>query len=353
MEEYSVILRDWYATHKRDLPWRHTRDPYRIWISEVVLQQTQVQQGQNYYLRLTSAFPDIKSLANASIEEVMKLWQGLGYYNRAINMKRTAEYLMAHRNGVFPTDYKEIVQLKGIGPYIAAAIVSFAFEQPYPVVDGNVKRVISRLFSVGVTHDAKFEKDILEKAREILDPDQPGLHNQAIMEFGALQCVPVNPMCQVCVFINHCAAYRDGMVKMFPPRKKKSQITKRFLHFFVFQSGHRVLIHQRSQNDIWPQLFDFPTVETRNRSSAATVRKMLQDQYQLSDNETVFDQVSRPYIHKLSHQTIHARFYIINHIPNNVKKTPDIQMIATRNLKDHGFPRLISHFLDAHFNLKE
>ena len=353
MRDFSSKLLHWYAIHKRDLPWRHTKDPYRIWVSEVILQQTQVRQGIGYYQRFTRTFPDIGSLDRASIEEIMKLWQGLGYYHRAINMKKTARRLVEEHGGHFPRSHDDIIRLNGIGPYIAAAIASFAFDLPYPVVDGNVKRVISRLFALGTSNNASFEKDILKKAREILSPDDPGLHNQAIMEFGALQCTPAAPDCPGCIFNDRCAAYRINKVNDFPPRKKRPVQVKRHLHFLVFQTEQHVLIRKRTGQDIWPQLYDFPGVETPIHRPAGTVRKMAVEHFNLSAECTVFKEVSEPYVHKLSHQTILGRFYVIDGIPDHYKEFPDILMVPIESLGDYGVPKLIRQFMESHFKLRE
>ncbi|MFZ4583041.1 MAG: A/G-specific adenine glycosylase, partial [Paludibacter sp.] len=232
-ENTSKTLINWYEHNKRELPWRDISDPYRIWISEIILQQTRVNQGISYYLRFVDRFPDVKALATAHEDEVLKYWQGLGYYSRARNLHKTAQIIVEKHNGNFPNSYTEIVQLKGIGAYTAAAICSFAYNQPYGVVDGNVYRVLSRLFAIQTPIDSSQAKnEFSDLATNLLNNSNPGIHNQAIMEFGALQCVPVQPECNTCPFQKTCKAYELDLVDKLPIKASKTKVRERFFNYF-------------------------------------------------------------------------------------------------------------------------
>ena len=230
--ETSRLLRGWYRIHKRELPWRESSDPYVIWISEIILQQTRVAQGMDYFLRFTGRFPDVASLASAEEDEVLKYWQGLGYYSRARNLHAAAKDIMERFGGVFPERYEDVISLKGVGEYTAAAIVSFVWGRPYPVVDGNVFRVLSRLFAVDIPIDtAKGKKAFAELAGLVMDPRHAGQHNQAMMELGALQCVPQNPDCEACPLKGRCAAYGAGEVQAYPVKRAKARTRDRYFHY--------------------------------------------------------------------------------------------------------------------------
>ena len=237
--ETSRLLRDWYRIHKRELPWRESSDPYIIWISEIILQQTRVVQGMDYFLRFTERFPDVASLASAEEDEVLKYWQGLGYYSRARNLHAAAKDIMKRFDGIFPGRYEDVISLKGIGEYTAAAIVSFVWNQPYPVVDGNVFRVLSRLFAVDTPIDTpRGKKAFTELAGLVMDPRYAGQHNQAIMELGALQCVPQNPDCEACPLKERCAAYGTGDVQTYPVKQKKTKTRDRYFHYlYIIYKG--------------------------------------------------------------------------------------------------------------------
>jgi len=256
-------LIDLYKIHQRNLPWRGINDPYRIWVSEIILQQTRVVQGLDYYNRFIERFPDIHSLAIANEQEVLKYWQGLGYYSRARNLHETARMIETNHGGIFPEDYKSILSLKGIGEYTAAAIASFAFNAPYPVVDGNVFRFLSRLFAIEEPIDtSKGKKIITELANRIMDKSQPALFNQAIMEFGALQCIPVSPDCSLCPFENQCLAYSSGEVNNFPVKRNKTKIKTLYLYYFHVHSGSHIYIRKRKEKGIWQNLYEFPMIES-------------------------------------------------------------------------------------------
>ncbi len=334
----------WYEKNKRELPWRPVHDPYLIWVSEIILQQTQVRQGLDYYKKFIHIFPTVESLAEADTESILTVWQGLGYYNRAINMQISAQVVMEKFGGYFPMDYTDILSLKGIGPYTAAAIASFAFGQPYPVIDGNVTRVLSRYFGIGHSKEKAFEKDIRLQAGVLIDKQRPGVYNQAIMEFGALQCVPANPECRRCPFPENCYAYQNDLVALLPPKKKKPGIRRRFLHYFIFTGNNKVLIRQRNKDSIWPGLFEFPCIETGSRTSTASVTKKARVFFGLEQGIPMTP-VPGNIIHKLSHQIIHACFYKVEALPGGCARLPDHTVTEVSKLGDYALPALISSYL--------
>lgn len=246
----SAVLINWYQKNKRDLPWRNTKDPYCIWISEIILQQTRVVQGYDYYQRFIQRFPDVATLASADQGEVLKYWQGLGYYSRARNLHEAAKDILSRFGGVFPQDYGSVLSLKGIGEYTAAAIVSFVWNQPYPVIDGNVFRVLSRLFALDTPVDTgPGKKQIAELAQTLMDPMYAGIHNQAIMEFGALQCIPQNPDCENCPFVNRCLGYASGDILQFPVKSNKIKTRNRYFNYFFITNEGDTYLHRRTGKD--------------------------------------------------------------------------------------------------------
>jgi len=307
---FPTLLLTWYERNKRDLPWRDSSDAYKIWLSEIILQQTRVAQGMPYYLKFVERFPNVSSMAAASQEEVLSLWQGLGYYSRARNMHECAQYLVNELGGEFPSTCTELLKLKGVGAYTAAAIASFAFGEAVPVVDGNVFRVASRVFGIytdisGSKARADFEKVLVK----LIPPDSPGLFNQAMMEFGALHCTHDKPDCEGCVFKEICQAYLRGEVKNLPVKTKKVGVKNRHLNYFVFQCGDLFVFRERKERDIWLGLHDFPSVEGD---------RLLDEEEALDNAEKLFGgrswslaNVSEPYRHILTHRVIYARFFHI------------------------------------------
>ena len=260
---FRTILLAWYDAHQRDLPWRRTTDPYRIWISEVILQQTRVKQGLGYYERFIERFPDVHALASAPGDEVMRYWQGLGYYSRARNLHTGAKQIVDNFNGVFPADYADIRSIRGVGEYTAAAIASFSFRLPYAVVDGNVYRVLSRLLGIDEPIDTTSGKKYFARmADELLDQTAPDRYNQAIMEFGALQCVPVSPDCSVCPLMESCAAFAAGRVSELPVKIGKTRVRSRWFNYFMIRYASKTWIRRREEGDIWSHLYEFPLLET-------------------------------------------------------------------------------------------
>ena len=260
---FADTLIRWYEEHKRDLPWRGENDPYKIWVSEIILQQTRVQQGWDYYLRFIDNFPNVKALAEAEEERVLKVWQGLGYYSRARNMHTAAREIMTKHGGQFPQDYDSILALKGIGKYTAAAIASIAFHLPYPAVDGNVIRIISRIFGIcdDVTQPAVV-KQITNICETHIDGKQPGIFNQAAMDFGAMQCTPKNPQCGECPFMRECYALHHQLTDILPVKKKKAEQKHRYFHYSVYLCDNHTIIEKRTGSDIWKNMYQFPLIET-------------------------------------------------------------------------------------------
>ena len=302
----------WFEENQRALPWRGETDPYKIWVSEIILQQTRVNQGWDYYLKFIERFPDVKSLANAPLQDVLHVWQGLGYYSRARNMHTAAQQIMQNHHGVFPHHYLEIKKLKGIGNYTAAAIGSIAFNLPYPAVDGNVLRVITRIF--GIYEDIAQQKtvrNITQLCEKLMDKESPGTFNQALMEMGAIQCTPKNPNCEVCPFVNQCIAFEKQHVSLLPVKSNKIKIKERFFHYFIFIKEGKTIIEQRTANDIWKNLYQFPMIETDTACDTpfAPFAKILCAfaVKKFSNNEVFLKEVK----HKLTHQHLTIRFYLV------------------------------------------
>lgn len=298
---------NWFDENRRLLPWREETDPYKIWVSEIILQQTRVNQGWNYYLRFIEKFPNVTALAEAQLLEVMHVWQGLGYYSRARNMHFAAQQILKNYEGVFPNNYDEIRKLKGVGAYTAAAIASIAFKLPYPAVDGNVLRVMTRIF--GIYEDISKQKTIhyiTKCCQKIIHRMNPGDFNQALMELGAMQCVPKHPKCEICPFSAYCVAFNQKKVELLPVKGKKIKIKERFLHYFILINNNKTIIEQRISNDIWRNLYQFPLIETAKPNSKITKKMLLQNG--IKTNKTVFIKEIK---HKLTHQQLTIRFYSV------------------------------------------
>lgn len=305
-KEFARLLIEWYHEHKRDLPWRNTNDPYLIWISEIILQQTRVAQGYAYYQRFIERFPNLESLAAAEENEVLKYWQGLGYYSRARNLHQAAISV----NGVFPVKYEDILKLKGVGTYTAAAICSFAYNQPHAVVDGNVYRVLSRFFGINEPIDSgKGKKIFASLAHDLLDKVQPALYNQAIMDFGALQCTPLSPDCTVCPFKNRCFAFNHNMVSSLPIKQNKTKTSERFFYYLLIRDNGNIYLNKRTENDIWKNLYELPLIES---NTALAVDDFIRKQEFASifkENSVVNVRLLNKTKHVLSHRIIYADFY--------------------------------------------
>lgn len=339
---FSKLLISWYLQHKRDLPWRNTTDPYPIWLSEIMLQQTRVAQGMPYFLSFITSFPTVFDLADAEEQQVLKLWQGLGYYSRARNLHQTAKYIAKELNGVFPSTYQGLLQLKGIGDYTAAAIASFSYNEVVPVVDGNVFRVLSRYFNIDTDiANSSAKKEFASLAFELMSKDNPAKFNQAIMEFGALQCVPKNPNCSVCVFNTSCLALQQNKVADLPVKSKKVKVTKRFFNYFVLQDDlENTLLQKRTAKGIWYNLFEFPLLETTDEKEfdfiASEIKNTLFKDYTILGLEELnFTGI----IHKLSHQHLNIKFWKVN-IKEVIKDG-----VSLEQAKEFPFPIVIHNFL--------
>ena len=341
--DFHNILIKWYLQNKRDLPWRNTTSPYHIWLSEIMLQQTRVAQGTPYFLSFTKEFPTVFDLANASEEQVLKLWQGLGYYSRARNLHKTAQYVANELKGVFPTNYKDLLKLKGVGGYTAAAIASFSYNEVVPVVDGNVFRVLSRCFDVesDIALPAT-KKEFTELAFELMPKDNPAIFNQAIMEFGALQCVPKSPNCSICVFDHSCVALQKKKVDVLPVKSKKLKVTNRFFNYLILEDVlGNTLIQKRTAKGIWHNLYEFPLLEMPEVVGFDVVSKAIRND--VFSNYTVIsieECNEATVVHKLSHQHLHIQFWKIKVdgvIENGVNNA---------NLKAFPFPIVIYNFIE-------
>lgn len=344
----SEKLAEWYYTQQRRLPWRASKEPYRIWLSEIILQQTRVAQGQSYFERFIKKCPDIDSLALASEQEILKLWQGLGYYSRARNLHSTAKNIYHNNKGLFPDTFLELKKLKGIGDYTAAAIASICFGLPHAVVDGNVYRVLSRLFANPLSfYSSEGKKIYSHLANELLDTNEPGNHNQAMMELGALVCLPRNPDCISCPLQNDCKSYTDGTVSDFPVKAKPNKTRDRFFHYFFIAQNGKFLIGQRKLSGIWKNLYEFPVIEHDRLLSY----RSLQNNTHLKElSEGVkLRQLSKPIekVHILSHQRIYARLFMFGIIEGELNnKGEEFVLAGFDELKHYPVHRLMELFVE-------
>jgi A/G-specific adenine glycosylase len=338
MNDFTLLILNWYRQNKRELPWRETQNPYFIWISEIILQQTRVDQGLKYYLKFISNYPTIYHLASASEQEILNDWQGLGYYSRARNLHTTAKAIVENLEGIFPNSFNEIIKLKGIGPYTASAIASFAFGESVAVVDGNVYRVLSRYFDCDLPIDSskgiKFFQELADTLLPLKNSDQ---HNQGIMEFGALQCVPLNPVCEECPLINSCGAYNSNSIAFRPVKSKKTKVSKRYFYYLLFHHNEHVVIQKRENKDIWQHLYQFPLIETETNLDESELLLTLKTRFQLEPYK-----ISIPRKHILSHQHIFSTFLHFNAIPDEFITSS----VATKDLIKYPLPRLIDRYLE-------
>jgi A/G-specific adenine glycosylase len=343
MHFYNSLLA-WYLQNKRDLPWRNTTDPYPIWLSEIMLQQTRVAQGLPYFLSFMEAFPTVFDLANADEEHVLKLWQGLGYYSRARNMHQTAKIIAHDFNGIFPNNYTDLLKLKGIGQYTAAAIASFAFNEAVPVVDGNVFRVLARYLNVETDiASAAAKKEFTALAKELMPHDNPALFNQAIMEFGAMQCTPKNPNCNQCVFNSSCAALQKGLVGQLPVKLKKTKVTNRYLNYVVLlDHANNTQINKRTEKGIWYNLYEFPIIETEMELDFDAISNLISTKFGDLNIESIVQYNPNTVIHKLSHQKLHINFYRVQ-----VGKVIE-GGIPSDQIKKYPFPIVIYNFIEKY-----
>jgi A/G-specific adenine glycosylase len=345
--QFSTKIINWYHKNKRELPWRQEVNPYFIWLSEVILQQTRVSQGLPYYLKFVKNYPSIQELADASEENILKDWQGLGYYSRARNMHSAAKTMVKKHKGEFPQTYNEILELQGIGPYTAAAIGSFAFNLPYPVVDGNVQRVVARIFGIEKPVNSSIGKKMIEEILgEVFDPKRPGDFNQAIMEFGAMHCKPQQPLCSTCPFNKECFALKNNLVQVLPVKEKKVKVRARYFLYVVPQKGKHEFIVKRIEDDIWKNLYQFPLIETEEPLLFPN-DKMIFDILKKEKWKTKFKikHISHEYKHVLTHRIIYARFVTVE-MDKDAKPEKDWIKKEMNNHEIYAFPVLISKYFD-------
>lgn len=343
----TKTLTHWYSINKRQMPWRLTKDPYKIWLSEVILQQTQIKQGLPYYEAFVTIFPTVFDLANASEEQVLKLWQGLGYYSRARNLHATAKYIANDLNGNFPEIYKELLNLKGVGDYTASAIGSICFNLPTAVVDGNVYRVLARYFGVSIPiNSTQGIKEFKAIAQKFIDVGNPGNYNQAIMEFGAIQCKPSSPNCTICPLQNNCKAFNKGMINELPVKLKKTKVKKKYFNYLVLVSEDgETTLEKRQGKGIWQNLYQFPLIESEKSLSIQSLKKQQSFEELINDFLEINLFNKEEIIHKLSHQHLYTKFWIVN-----VKKVKGVPFLISE-IKKYPVPILIGNFIEEfHFN---
>lgn len=349
-KKIADILIHWYNFNKRDLPWRKTDDPYKIWVSEIILQQTRVNQGINYYIHFIEKFPDIQTLANAETNDIMKIWQGLGYYSRARNMQIAAIQIMHDFGGEFPKEYLNILRLKGIGNYTAAAIASIAFNEPVPVIDGNVYRVLARFN--GIFSPIGFKRNYLiffSIAESMMGNHLPGTFNQAIMELGAVICTPRKPHCSICPINKKCYARIKGKIDVLPVKIQKAKTSKRYFNYLVITGGSKIFVKKRIENDIWKLLYDFPLIETDMEFDIEMLLKLPEIKNTGIVNKKYYVYCSETYIHKLTHQTILAKFFRFELRKKQLKNVVEFEIIEIFNLRKIPLPRLMEKFIKNEF----
>lgn len=340
---FTQTLTHWYNHNRRDLPWRNTTDPYLIWLSEIILQQTRVEQGMPYYYRFAEKYPTVSQFAAASEDEILKLWQGLGYYSRGRNMLVTASLVEAQYEGLFPGTYEELIALKGIGEYTAAAISSFATNQAKAVVDGNVNRVIARYF--GITepiNSTKGKKLFQQMADDLLNHDAPGLHNQAMMEFGAMLCKPRNPLCDICPVKEGCYAFNNNRIATLPVKLKTVKVKERFFNYWLIENDGEILLNKRDSSDIWANMYDLPLIETEKLLSPEELFA-LPEVISTFGNPQVIN-ILPVQKHILTHQRIYFRFIHVN-IKTKIKLKPSWFFSKVKNLNNLATPKIIFIFL--------
>ena len=346
MNIFTKRLLNWYAENKRELPWRDTTDPYLIWISEIILQQTRVVQGYEYFCRFVHRFPDVATLAAADEDEVLKYWQGLGYYSRARNLHQAARSM----NGVFPRSHAEVRALKGVGDYTAAAICSFAYNMPYAVVDGNVYRVLARYFGIDVSIDSTEGKRLFAAlADEMLDKSRPADYNQAIMDFGALQCTPQSPTCLFCPLADSCRALADGRVIQLPVKQHRPKTTTRYFIYIYVRAGAYTFIHKRTGDDIWKNLYELPLLEVKQALTETELLTSKEFAALFAEGESPLSVrlVRQGVKHVLSHQIIYTDFYEVC-MPEETRSFPNCKRIPVDELEQYAVSRLVHTFLEKY-----
>ncbi len=333
---FTTSILKWYECNGRDLPWRHTKDPYKIWISEIILQQTRIAQGYDYYVRFIEQFPDVKTLANSPIDMVLKYWQGLGYYSRARNLHAASKQILSR--GTFPVDYEDVLALKGIGEYTAAAIVSFAYGQPRAVLDGNVYRVLARYFNIHTPIDSTEGKKTFQTlAQEMLYPKDPAKYNQAVMDFGAIQCTPKGIDCAKCPLMDTCLSFAEGTSTKLPVKAHTTKVRDRFLTYVYIRHNGETLLRKRGGRDIWKGLYELPLLESDKELTVNDLEEVSWIRYPLT-------LVSKDIKHQLSHQLLHVNLYLME-----CSSRPDIEGVWVQESDREKFP--VSKLMSNIFNL--
>ena len=343
--KFNLLILSWFDQNKRDLPWRNTLNPFHIWLSEIILQQTRVDQGMKFYINFITEFSTVHDLANADEQKVLKLWQGLGYYSRARNLHAAAQFISKELEGVFPNNYKDLLQLKGVGDYTAAAIASIVYKEPVPAVDGNMFRVFSRYY--GIENDislSKTKKVFWDLGLEIIDQKRPGDFNQAVMDLGATICLPKAPKCDICPLNASCEALRLNKVLEFPVKTKKTKVSNRFLHFFLLENDSFIALTKRSGKDVWQNLYTLPMIETST---------------DLLDHEGILERnihLDLSFIseekHILSHQHLYIKYYTYKPKASKIedlKHLADFEWINLNSIEDYPLPKPIEKFINYHF----
>ncbi len=345
--QFSEKLFHWHKTIDRRLPWTGIKDAYKIWLAEIILQQTRVEQGLPYYQKFVLRFPTVFELANAEEDEVLKLWQGLGYYSRARNMHHTAKEVVLHYNASFPTRYEHLIKLKGIGDYSASAISSFAANEAHAVVDGNVVRVLSRVFGINDNYQSTAGKKLYKNiAQQLLPEKKAGKYNQAIMDFGALQCVPRNPDCKSCVFNSSCVAFKKKIVHHLPQKRMKVLIKKRYFNYFIIEHDSNILLQRRTASDIWKGLYQLPLIETEKEYSFAELLKTENSAVPGLHKMSALSDVFR-HKQKLTHLEVHFAFYKLSLGVKDYRRMSKIFLsVAVRDLDKYSFPRTLAYYIN-------
>lgn len=351
--DFAQIIINWYQKHKRDLPWRHTSDPYVIWLSEIIMQQTRVEQGTPYFDRFAEKYPTVADFASAEEGEILKLWQGLGYYSRGRNMHYTAQMVMEEHGGYFPSDYNSLLKLKGIGEYTAAAISSFSANEARAVVDGNVFRLLARYFGIDIPiNSGKGKKVFTELANELIDKEQAGTYNQAAMEFGSLVCKPKKPDCPICPLQQGCTAFRTGQINPLPVKIKNQKIRERYFYYLIIMDKNGLLMNQRGPNDIWENLYELPLFETETIVVANSL--VTQENFIKTFGSNVpLKSVTGPIKHILSHQKLYATFIEIEGNPEQFVSAKGWIYVKFDGLEKLAQPKIIFQFLKNFLKLKD
>ena len=339
--KFNKLILKWYDQNKRDLPWRKTKNPYNIWISEIILQQTRMEQGIYYYNRFISKFPDLESLATSEEKDVLLLWQGLGYYSRARNLHHTAKYIYYDLDSKFPKSYEELINLKGIGDYTASAISSICFEKKHPVLDGNVFRIISRIFGIKAPIDLHNSRKVFKKkAIELLPNSRYGDYNQGLMDFGSMICRPKNPSCSNCLISKKCVAYKNQLVESLPIKAKKNKIKTLYFEYLIVNNNNKILI-ERVEDGIWKNLYQFPVNISTSKKNKVEIRKFFIDKFNLQALDLKL--INSEYIeHKLTHILIKSTFWFTN------KKIDSDEGVFTTILEDYPMSKLMHNFIEKY-----